>query len=128
MIPFSSSDLIRLHSDVTSAVLSFLSFLVVHKIQRMNPPHRGRLLNEFPLSVFLCGLFLFWVGQERFVDTLDGTVGLGLACSNKRRRCVREKRQRASASWVLDALWEGACEMSRSASRGENNWQRREEL
>jgi hypothetical protein len=32
MIPFSSSDSIRLHSDVTSAVLSFglFSFLVVH--------------------------------------------------------------------------------------------------
>jgi hypothetical protein len=22
--------------------------------------------------------FLFWFGQERFVDILDGTVGLGL--------------------------------------------------
>ena len=51
--------------------------------------------------------FLFWVGQERFVDILDGTVGLGLACSNKRRRCVREKRQRALGSWVLDAVGEG---------------------
>jgi hypothetical protein len=80
MIPFSSSDLIRLHSDVTSAVLSFLSFLVVHKIQRMNPPHRGRLLNEFPLSVFLCGLFplLGWSREICRYFRWNGWVGLGL--------------------------------------------------
>jgi hypothetical protein len=36
------------------------------------PPH------ESPLSAFPVFCFLFWVGQERFVDILDGTAGLGL--------------------------------------------------
>jgi hypothetical protein len=30
------------------------------------------------LSAFPLFCFLFWFGQERFVDILDGTVGLGL--------------------------------------------------
>jgi len=99
MIPFSSSDSIRLHSDVKSAVLSLLSFPVVLQNTTHDPSTVGGY-HESPSSVFPVFCFLFWVAQERFVDILDGTAGLGGLVEQDLMLC-REMEHEVKGAWMV---------------------------
>lgn len=77
MIPFSSSGLIRLHSNVISAVFSLVSFLsfTLHTHEL----HQHQAVSK--RISFVCRFLWSWFSSfgfgKRFVDILDGTVGLG---------------------------------------------------
>lgn len=80
MIPFSTSDSIRLHSDVTSAVLSLVPFLIVRYNTTHKSSHQERLPHEFPLSVLSVVSFppLGWSRKICRYFRWYGLVGPGL--------------------------------------------------